>query len=181
MSGAVDDVDNSRRAFLRGAFFTREGREGYEQQQQPLGPAPPWHQDRLDLQRCQACAAPCVSACQAQIIKLHPDTHLLARQPYLNFAETGCTFCGDCVIACPMALDKSVKPPRLGRVKLDQQSCLAWNGVFCMSCRSHCDHDALSFDKQRRMQLDENACLACGQCLSVCPNQALGFHLPGVT
>lgn len=168
-------MDNGRRAFLRGAFLTRAGREAYEQQQQPLGPAPPWHQDKLDPERCQNCDAPCVSACEVRIIKRHPDGHLLAGLPYLGFDESGCTFCGDCVTVCPMSLDGSAKPVRLGRVKLDQQSCLAWNDVFCMSCRGHCDHGALSLDKQRRMQLDEAACTGCGCCLSVCPNQSLSL------
>lgn len=174
---SAGDVDNSRRAFLRGAFLTREGREAYEQQQHPLGPAPPWHQNKLDLERCQTCDAPCVEACSPAIIKRHPDDHLLANLPYLNFSESGCTFCGDCVTACPMNLDNSTMPAKLGRVQLDKQTCLAWNDVFCMSCRGHCDHDALSFDQQRRMQLDQEACTGCGRCLSVCPNQSLSFHL----
>lgn len=176
MSGSADYVNNGRRAFLRGAFLTREGREAYEKQQQPLGPAPPWHQDKLDLEQCQTCDAPCVSACEARIINLHPEEHLLSGLPYLNFEETGCTFCGDCVSACPMVLDKSVTPPKLGLVKLNEQSCLAWNDVFCMSCRGYCDHGALSFDQRRRMRLDEDACTGCGRCLSVCPNQALSFQ-----
>jgi len=179
MSSKANEVNNDRRAFLRGAFFTRKGREGYEQQRQPLGPAPPsWHQDRLELELCQVCDAPCVDACSPNIIKIHPEEHQLAGLPYLNFTDSGCTFCGDCVTACPMALDRTVKSPKLGQVKLDRHSCLAWNEVFCMSCRGHCDHGALSLDKQRRMQLDEEACTGCGRCLSVCPNQTLSFHLP---
>ena len=178
---SVDDVDNGRRAFLRGAFLSREGREAYEQQRQPLGPAPPWHQACLDTERCQACAAPCIDACSPGIIKRHPEEHLLAGQPYLSFEESGCTFCGDCVTACPMELDSKVKPAKLGQVKLDRQSCLAWNEVFCMSCRGHCDHGALSFDQQRRMQLDADACTGCGRCLSVCPNQALSFQLTPIS
>ena len=163
---SADGVDNSRRAFLRGAFLKREEREA-------LGPAPPWHQGKLDLERCQACDAPCISACEPGIIKRHPDEHLLAGQPYLSFEAGGCTFCAECATVCPMALAVDEAPAKLGRVKLDRQSCLAWNDVFCMSCRSHCDHGALSLDSRRRMQLDTDACTACGRCLSVCPNQAL--------
>jgi len=175
---SADGVDNSRRAFLRGAFLTREGRENYEQQQQPLGPAPPWHQDKIDPDQCRRCDAPCVTACTANIIKLHPNEHLFAGTPYLNFEENGCTFCSDCVTACPMELDKTTTPTKLGSVQLNTQTCLAWNSVFCMSCRGHCDHGALSFDQQRRMQLNSDACTGCGRCLSVCPSQALSFQLP---
>jgi len=177
MSGTENNVDNGRRAFLRGAFLTREGREGYEQQQRPLGPAPPWHQGHLDAERCQACDAHCVDACRPGIIKLHPEEHRHSGQPYLNFEASGCTFCADCVTACPMELDNATTPAKLGQVQLNKQTCLAWNDVFCMSCRGHCDHGALSFDQQRRMQLDTDACTGCGRCLSVCPNQTLSFHL----
>jgi len=176
MSAPADDVDNSRRAFLRGAFLTRKGREG-DEQQHPLGPAPPWHQGCLDTERCQTCEAPCVDACGLGIIKRHPNKeHLFAGQPYLDFTESGCTFCGDCVTACPMELDKTTTPAKLGQVKLETPLCLAWNDVFCMSCRSHCDHGALSFDQRRRVQLNTEACTGCGRCLSVCPTQALSFQ-----
>jgi len=41
---AVNKVDGGRRAFLRGALLTREGRNAETARQQPLGPPPPWHQ-----------------------------------------------------------------------------------------------------------------------------------------
>ncbi len=176
MSRSTDDVDTSRRAFLRGTYFSHVGREGDKQKHLPLGPPPPWHQDKLDTDLCQDCDAPCLSACEPRIIKRYPDGHLLAGRPYLNFAESGCTFCGDCASACPMKLDYAGNPPKLGQVKLDIQSCLAWNDVFCISCRGHCDHGALSLDQRRRMHLDADACTGCGRCLPVCPNKALSFH-----
>ena len=168
MSHSVDDMNNSRRAFLRGSFLTRESRE-------VLGPSPPWHQDKLDPDRCHRCDAPCVTACGPRIIQRHPDGHTFAGMPYINFAESGCTFCGNCARDCPMGLDSTVKQPKIGHVRLDTQSCLAWNDVFCMSCRGQCDHGAVSLDQQRRMQLDEEVCTGCGRCLSICPNQALRF------
>ncbi len=163
-------MDNGRRAFLRGALLRREVREA-------LGPAPPWHQDNLDPGLCRHCDAPCVTACGPRIIKRHPDGHLLAGMPYLSFEETGCTFCGECVTACPMELDVNESTPKLGQVKLNTDTCLGWNGVFCISCRGHCDHAALTLDKRMRIQLDETACTGCGCCLPVCPNGALTFQL----
>lgn len=177
MSAPVEGINRDRRAFLRGDFLTHEGRKKHEQQGQPLGPAPPWHQGQLELERCQACDAPCVDACGPSIIKLHAAEHQLAGLPYLSFEETGCTFCGDCANACPMDLETGTKPVKLGQVSLDKQACLGWNNIFCISCRSHCDYDALSLDQKRRINLDEAACVACGKCLSVCPTQALQFHL----
>jgi len=172
MSPPTDDINLSRRAFMRGASLSRA-------RQASLGPAPPWHQGKLEIDRCQHCDAPCVSACEQSIIKRHPDSHLLAGVPYLSFEERGCTFCGECVTACPMALDAKQAEPKLGLVKLEIATCLAWNGVFCISCRSHCDYAAISLDVRMRVQLNEDACNGCGRCLAVCPNQSLHFHPKG--
>ena len=173
MSHLADDVDNGRRAFLRGALLRREVREA-------LGPAPPWHQDKLDTDLCRHCDAPCETACGPGIIKRHPDGHLLVGLPYLSFEETGCTFCSECASACPMELEVNQMPVKLGQVQLNKNTCLSWNGVFCISCRGHCEHAALTLDKRMRMQLDQDTCTGCGRCLVVCPNESLTFHLPAV-
>lgn len=162
-------MDNSRRAFLRGAFLQRQSRA-------PLGPAPPWHQHKLSTEQCRDCDAPCVSACPSNIIKQHPADHLLAATPYLDFSENGCTYCGECAKVCPMELDSNSPAPKLGHILLDQNTCLSWNKVFCISCRNQCEAQALSIDSQMRIQLDSSACTACGQCIPACPNQSLSIH-----
>ncbi len=176
MTSKTQEVNSDRRAFLRGAFLTREGRKTYEQQHQALGPPPPWHKGLLEIERCQGCSAPCVDACEPKIIKRHPEEHTLEGVPFLSFEETGCTFCQACATSCPMELDTTDKPAKLGQVKLDTQRCLAWSGVICISCRGHCDHGALTLDQGRRMHLDEEACTGCGRCLSVCPNTSLSIQ-----
>lgn len=90
MSRLADKVDNGRRAFLQGALLRRDVREA-------LGSAPPWHLEKLDVDLCRSCDGPCQTACGPGIIKRYSDGHLLSGLPYLDFEETGCTFCAECV------------------------------------------------------------------------------------
>ncbi|HHB11763.1 MAG TPA: 4Fe-4S dicluster domain-containing protein, partial [Chromatiales bacterium] len=134
----------------------------------PQGPPPPWHRARLQPERCAACAGPCAEVCEAGIVRFHPAGHPLAGTPYLAFEDTGCTFCGQCRDACPMAL---TEPAELlvGLAQLDTGRCLAYNGVLCMSCRSACSAEALRFDARFRPEVDTERCTGCGFCVGVCP------------
>ncbi len=176
MKSGAQHPDHTRRAFLRGAFLTRAGREDQEHRQQPWGPPPPWHAGRrIAADSCYDCDAPCVSACEPSIIRRYPLDHVSAGLPYLAFDNGGCNFCGACADACPMDLNKTEEQPILGKAILNKQSCLAWNGIVCINCRSHCEANALSLDRRGRVQVDDEACTGCGRCVSVCPNDALAI------
>ena len=55
---------------------------------------------------------------------------------------------------------------------LDRGSCIAWDGVICISCRLACEPQAIAFEN-RRPTIIFNACTGCGDCIKLCPTQAI--------
>lgn len=169
-------MDISRRQFLRGAPLTREGREQTEKLLIPLGPAPPWHQGIIHADSCRDCHHPCVDACETGVIQLHAADHALKGLPYLAFTQAGCNFCGACVTVCPLPIPKDDQaPPNIGLAQLNQTRCLAWNKVVCMSCRFACDVNAIHMTSIHPPTINEAQCTGCGNCISVCPQQAISL------
>lgn len=168
-------MSTARRKFLSGQFLTRRIACG-SNEETPLGPSPPWHTGKLKQSVCHPCDKACVSACEAQIIRLHPLSHRFAGIPYLSFEMGGCTFCGACVQACPMPLAVGSIRPKLGMASVNTTRCLAWNNIVCMSCRSACNFQAIEVDLRSRPWIDEAVCTGCGACIGVCPQDAITHH-----
>jgi ferredoxin-type protein NapF len=168
--------DAGRRAFLRGGFVTADGRRSEAARQRPLGPAPPWLAGEMGSDTCAGCDAPCANACPQAIVRRHPADHDLAGVPYLDFAEAGCTFCGDCARACPLDVDTDASAPSLGSARLDRGACLAWNRVVCLACRGPCPEAAITLDARMRPAIAKQRCTGCGQCLGACPAGAIAVH-----
>jgi len=169
-----EQTDIGRRGLLTGSFLTRKGRKSIEQRQQALGPKPPWHQ--AVIEDCASCDQECAAACPQGIVRIHPDDHAHAGRPWLQFSATGCTFCGDCAEACPSIESYDRELASIGNLQLNTSSCLAWNGVFCMSCIGKCDARALQMDERRRLVMQDNVCTGCGMCIQVCPVNALSIQ-----
>ena len=172
----MSKVNAKRRAFLRGAFLTREGRAEEAKRQHPLGPVPPWHHGLSLEQYCPGCEQPCISSCDPGIIRIHPQDHDHAGKPFLDFTLGGCTFCGACVEACPIEIQKDDRTtPRIGALEMNRSSCIAWQDIICMSCTSACDYKAITTTYQRRPEVDADLCTGCGKCVAVCPVKALSI------
>jgi ferredoxin-type protein NapF len=172
-SGAEEGVDPGRRAFLRGEFLSRE-REAGSAVIEPLGPPPPALTPALaQCKPCRGCAAPCVAACETDIIRLHPEAHPQAGTAYLSFESGGCTFCHQCIDVCPLETGARPTPPRIGLAAIDRGDCVAWDGVVCLTCRSACPYSAIDLSGGTRPRIDGEACNGCGFCVGVCPTRAI--------
>lgn len=61
------------------------------------------------------------------------------------------------------------------------QSCFAFRGVACMSCRDACATGAVRFELMpggARPRVLADACTGCGDCASVCPAGAIQVAQP---
>lgn len=173
--------DPGRRRLLSPRAWS-ERAESYARSRAPaLGPGLPGAFENFSTHRCSACNAACVSACKAGIVRRHPAGHVLAGTPWLDFSNTGCSFCGDCLRVCPQA-PASCPPTPPGVAALDAGRCLAANGTVCISCLTACPTHALHRHARGAVSVEAQRCSGCGNCVAVCPTQALRVHfVNGVT
>lgn len=58
------------------------------------------------------------------------------------------------------------------------QSCFAFRGVACMSCRDACPSSAVRFELAlggARPRIDTEGCTGCGECAAACPADAISM------
>jgi len=170
-------VDVTRRGFLTGAVLTSEGREQIDRQVRPAGVEPPWIAGHCSIEACRDCDGPCVAACEADIVRRHPDGHAFDGVPWLDFSAGACTWCGACAEACPIdsVTVESEQQPRLGCAVLDTDGCFAWQSVVCVSCRFACPERAIGADALSRPTIVAEACTGCGACVAVCPQHSISI------
>jgi ferredoxin-type protein NapF len=175
MTSSHKDIDPGRRGFLTGSWLTQAGRKPRVQAMGRLGPEPPIIASHVSHALCTGCGGRCLSVCETGVIRLHPKEHGLADMPWLDFSAAGCTFCGKCADACPQVEVPSAdaEHPAIGIAEIDLARCLAYTGVFCISCQSSCASQAIQRDRLSRPQMLTDVCTGCGACVSVCPVQAI--------
>lgn len=153
----------NRMQFLRGDF-TAEGAF-----------RPPWAvAENAFIESCDRCDA-CIKACPPKIIKRGQ-----AGFPEISFTKTGCDFCEACVRACKsealqITSDNHYQPWQ--QIAKFKRNCLSENGVICRSCGDVCEGRAIKFKMivggSALVQMDSSSCNGCGECVSVCPVQAI--------
>lgn len=163
----------------RRRFFLRGDPRALKDEAPPVAPRPPWalRPDAQFTERCTRCGD-CIAACPRQVLVAGDGGF-----PELALHVQGCSLCGDCVRACrPGALQADALAPAdafVERIRVNA-ACLARRGVECRLCGDACDTRALRFVPQRggiaQLQVMLEACTGCGECLPLCPTQALERH-----
>jgi len=135
---------------------------------------PPYYNDlnAFDTE-CQNCEGICATLCQEQIIIIAED-----KTPRLNFSKNGCTYCDDCATACEFDV-LNVEDKKLidAGIRINESTCLSWQGVMCFSCKDPCLEDAIEFKAMFMPTIDQDKCTACGFCVSRCPSNALDIKV----
>jgi ferredoxin-type protein NapF len=153
--------------------FLSSSLKGEEKQEKEILLRPPYYSDinAFDTE-CQNCDGKCATLCQEQIIVIAAD-----KTPYIDFSNSGCTYCNDCATACEFeVLNLEHKKLIDATISISMSSCLSWQGVMCFSCKDPCLEDAIEFKAMFMPSIDISKCTACGFCISRCPAYAIDIH-----
>ncbi len=98
--------------------------------------------------------------------------------PYLETRTVPCYLCRDqeqlrCIDVCPAtALEAvpAIAAIRIGVAVIDEQRCLAYNGVTCRVCWRACPlpDEAIGFNQLLQPVVDAEHCIGCGLCDYAC-------------
>ena len=58
-------------------------------------------------------------------------------------------------------------------ILLDQDSCTAWGKGICTHCKDVCEEHAIFFVGMMNPRILTNRCTLCGDCVPVCPTDAI--------
>jgi len=98
----------------------------------------------------------------------------------MTFLRQGCDYCEACVRACPesallITQENQVLPWAQQSVINDQ--CFAQKGIVCRSCGEVCEVSAIEFKLviggSSQVNINSAVCNGCGECVHVCPAQAI--------
>lgn len=98
----------------------------------------------------------------------------------MDFSTTGCDFCQACVQICPtsaLQLNQSNHDSPWDLQAQFNNRCLSERGVVCRACGDVCEMQAIKFKLAvggvTLIEMNSSDCNGCGECVSVCPVQAI--------
>ena len=106
--------------------------------------------------------------CEEAIIKFGED-----RIPYLDFSESGCSDCGECLKACERGVLGNPDVFIKGSIRINAAKCVSWHQVMCFSCKEPCLENAIVFENMFRPEISSDVCTLCGYCIARCPAGAI--------
>lgn len=136
---------------------------------------PPWSlQEDLFVDVCSRCDQ-CIRCCHAHVIRRGP-----AGFPEMDFSDAGCDFCAACAGACETGAIQHDDHPLDSAWQLVASigsRCFSERGVVCRSCGEVCETRAIRFRPAlggvTHLQILDHLCNGCGECVSICPAQAI--------
>jgi len=157
-------VEINRAQFLRGDWTASD-----------VSQRPPWSIDESNfVTTCRGSkqCGDCITACPEKILISGRGSF-----PVVDFNLGGCTFCGKCVEACPVeAFDSTRDQPWALKANI-KETCVSMKGVECRSCGEVCETEAINFrlvvGGVAEPVLDIEACTGCGECIGICPVDAI--------
>lgn len=150
--------------------FLSSSLKGEEREKKEVIIRPPYYGDvnAFDTE-CQNCDGKCATLCQEQIIIIGED-----KTPRLNFSKSGCTYCDDCATACEVnVLTIENKKNIDAGIRINESTCMSWDGVMCFSCKDPCLDNAIDFQAMFMPTINQDKCTSCGFCISRCPSYAI--------
>lgn len=176
-------VDLQRRKFLTAMVpKDQEDTDQKETARHKSSVRPPWAiiDDTAFSSCCSQCLE-CARICPQGIIKTDNRGY-----PCVDFSQSGCELCGDCVDVCKdgalIKKNKKVKPWQ-HRVTIREQ-CLLQQKVICRSCVEACDEDAIRYQLipggLAQINIRTKRCNGCGFCIATCPVKAITVDFTAV-
>ncbi len=143
-----------------------------EKRQEKLLRPPYFNDESLFHNECNKCEAVCSTVCEEDIIKIADD-----KTPYLDFSNSGCTYCDECAKACEFGVLHVDNKKRIDAlISINKTNCVSWSHTMCFSCKDPCLDKAIDFKAMFMPEINDN-CTACGFCISRCPTYAIDIKV----
>ncbi len=177
------------RAFVRALAETAEATKDFKGKRsidrnrriRPPGALPEVH----FLATCEplACTA-CIDACPCDAIVPVPDSFPDAKTPVIVPSSRACASCLDvaCTHVCEFGALIPIESPdqiAMGVAILEEETCFAFNGTFCVTCYNICPvtPKAIRLNERGRPEVNEDPCTGCGICEERCPTEPRAIRI----